>query len=293
MKWLSLLALAPLALAFQTPRTPILDRHVQALRSAGTIHLTLRVVEVGAAPVQFQLTVAAPNRVVLETPEGRTVADGKSVTRWDRAKNRYTVDESPNAARTLLNGTATWAWSPLLNPDFSQGVISESRGATRRIGSKATQEVVVQRRNQPSVTLFMDAETGMAIGGTFRTPAGKDVVLQVVEVKIGPEAASAETFAWKAPAGAVKEEASAVPALKFADISPLIERNCRCHLDGGSAGGVTLGTLSEVRRQVTPGQPGASRLVQAVQSGRMPPMRPLPKPDMDRLAKWVEDGAQP
>jgi hypothetical protein len=45
-------------------------------------------------------------------------------------------------------------------------------------------------------------------------------------------------------------------------------------------------------RTVRAGNADSSRLVRALRSGKMPPAGPLAKDAIDKIAKWVADGAK-
>jgi len=66
-----------------------------------------------------------------------------------------------------------------------------------------------------------------------------------------------------------------------------------CHSGPGAKKGVDLADYNAVKRQVTVGNADASRLVRIIRRGQMPPSGPLPKSEIDQLAKWVNDGANP
>jgi hypothetical protein len=44
-------------------------------------------------------------------------------------------------------------------------------------------------------------------------------------------------------------------------------------------------------RSVRPGNAEMSKLVRAIRSGKMPPGGPIPKDQVEKIAKWVVDGA--
>ncbi|MEZ0395231.1 MAG: c-type cytochrome domain-containing protein [Anaerolineales bacterium] len=100
------------------------------------------------------------------------------------------------------------------------------------------------------------------------------------------ETAAATDTGGSAPAGSVS----------FAnDVWPIFQANCSgCH---GNSGGLNLASYDTLmaggRRgpEIVPGDAGASRLVQYVQSGRMPPNGRLSDAEIQMIVDWVNAGA--
>src|SRR5262249_46140493 len=85
-------------------------------------------------------------------------------------------------------------------------------------------------------------------------------------------------------------------------VRPVLARTCvKCHGAPKASGGLRLDSREAMLRggeggpAIVPGDPGHSRLIQAVEhadeSLEMPPGKLLPKPVRADLAAWVADGA--
>jgi hypothetical protein len=89
--------------------------------------------------------------------------------------------------------------------------------------------------------------------------------------------------------------AGAEPVSYSRQVAPIVALRCNaCH--GANphslAGGLSTRTWSELSRIVVPGDPHASRLVQFVELGRMPPGAPLPGAEIEIIRRWVREGAR-
>jgi hypothetical protein len=99
-----------------------------------------------------------------------------------------------------------------------------------------------------------------------------------------------------APAGTISQH----------DVVPILLRRCTvCHGSSRQEGGLDLRTRAAMLRggksgpALVPGKPGASRLLQKVRSGQMPPrarlvevsVKPIEPAEIDVLARWIASGA--
>ena len=83
--------------------------------------------------------------------------------------------------------------------------------------------------------------------------------------------------------------------LKYADVSDIIGRNCAgCHGGGNPKGGVNLSSYAAIMNSgtVTAGDPDNSKFITIIRSGQMPPRRKMDADALEKLAKWIKDGAQ-
>jgi hypothetical protein len=97
-------------------------------------------------------------------------------------------------------------------------------------------------------------------------------------------------------------DVTTVPADKVSfskDILPIFQNNCvNCHGGGNPRAGLDLSSYASVMAGssngavIVPGDPAGSKLIQYVQTGRMPKGGgPLPAGEIQTLTNWVQAGA--
>ena len=81
------------------------------------------------------------------------------------------------------------------------------------------------------------------------------------------------------------------------DVLPIFTNNCAisgCHDGGGGESHFALNNYADIIRDITPGNPDASRLYQAIiakWANRMPPGQPLSMQNREIIRIWIEQGA--
>ncbi|MGI9517416.1 MAG: c-type cytochrome domain-containing protein [Pirellulaceae bacterium] len=87
-------------------------------------------------------------------------------------------------------------------------------------------------------------------------------------------------------------------AISFSqDIAPLLATNCgRCHI-GRNRGEFSMATFQALADGlggspvIVPGKPDESYLVELIEQGDMPPQGQVPEADVEKIKKWIADGA--
>jgi mono/diheme cytochrome c family protein len=73
----------------------------------------------------------------------------------------------------------------------------------------------------------------------------------------------------------------------------ILQPSCvSCHSGSSSPGGVDLSSYAGVSAQVVSGNPGQSRLYQAVSNGTMPPGGALSQDKIQQISDWITAGAK-
>jgi len=86
---------------------------------------------------------------------------------------------------------------------------------------------------------------------------------------------------------------AAGPAPTFAQVnSDILKVSClQCHNGAGASGNIDLSSYAGVVAQVSPGNPSASALYNAVANGIMPPTGALPASQIQEIQAWIAAGA--
>lgn len=298
MKVLLALATIPIAASLLFLPDSSLDKHTAEMKKAQSITIVFTVNKIGGAPEEQTLSLSKPDRFRWESPTRLVVGNGKSILALDKAKNTYTeVPQTPESLKKALGDDAVWAWSAFFDADFASTLANVKRGSTRKVRNISVTEVEVIRKDTRAFNVYVDEATGIVRGSTYEASDKSQWLVLAKELKPSDKPADEAVVAAKIPEGAKKaDEAAASPGekLAFADVGPIFTRNCAgCHSGPGAKAGVDLSDYAGIKRQVTPGNADASRIVRIIRRGKMPPGGPLPKADIDRIAQWVNDGANP
>ena len=89
-----------------------------------------------------------------------------------------------------------------------------------------------------------------------------------------------------------------IPEVCFTgDVLPILINNCAmagCHDGGGRESHFALNNYADIIREITPGNPDASRIYQTIIAkwgNRMPPKQPLSLENRTKIRVWIEQGA--
>jgi outer membrane lipoprotein-sorting protein len=268
--------------------------HVKALQEAGSLRATLTVQPIGGAPSTVRIAFSKPNLLRLETADGWTLSDGKTLYRYVKKDQAWTETPcSEEEIAKLLGHPGVWAWRAFFVKDAFPALVSAKPGANRILKGVPTQELALAFEKS-SATLYVDPKLMIARGFARKTDES-DLIVTAAEIELGPGPLPAESFAFQAPAGAQKQEAPKVVAPSFSAIQALMNRNCMpCHSAQMRSGGYDLSNHAGILQGVVAGNPKASKLVVVVSppNPTMPQFRPpLSAKDVETISKWVEAGA--
>ncbi|MBL8061355.1 MAG: c-type cytochrome [Chthonomonas sp.] len=293
MKALLLTALVPLLALTMSAPGPV-ESHVATMQKAASLSIKFKVVQAGASPQDYSLSLSRDLKLRLESPAKLWVSDGKTLSVYDKAKKLYTQGEATKPTLLkLLQNEPTWAWSAFLDPEFAKSITSAKPGEEVNQKGVILQEIKISKATG-AVTQMFDAVAGVFRGGTF-TKDNVQYFVQVTEIKVTDKALADTVFAWVPPADAKLDDGTVV-AMSYADVLPVFQQYCgRCH--GGGRAQKNLNTTNYdalmSSNTVRPGDSARSILVNAMRTGAMPRGGSMPKAEIDKIAKWVDDGAKP
>lgn len=294
------LGLILIAFVFLVPQSNPVTQQAGKLLASPAVTLKLAVTTVGGATEEQTVTFSKPNFVKIDTPSTLTVTDGKTVWTLDKKSNVYSEAQFSDA--WLAKATKTnilWAWSGFFDKDFSSGIASAQKGSTRKIKNVAVTEFAVMCKDKRAFSVQIDDATGLARGVVFATDNAArtttDVIVFAKEIIIGESALEANAFAFTPPSGAKKAEEIAASAPHYADVSDILFRGCvSCHGADSPKKGVNLSTYQSIMASgtVVAGKASESKMMRLIRTGKMPPGAPMLKEYQDKLAAWIDGGAQ-
>lgn len=284
------------AMFFGQGGSGVLANHVKTLQDATTLTGSLTVQPIGGAPATYKISYAKPNLIKIDTADGWTLSDGKTIYSYLKKDNSWSESDATAEAVAKTAGLKeAWAWRAFFDKDAFKSIVSSKAGQTRMVKGTQVAELVLAMENG-SATLFIDPKLGIARGFTYKAE-DQDFLVTSTDIAIGKEPPAADAFSFQAPSGAKKQTAPAVDAITFAAVQSVLNRNCMpCHGPQVRSGGHDLSSHAGVMGAVVAGSPEQSSLVRSVSGPRpsMPKMRPpLASKDVEAISKWVSAGAKP
>ncbi len=128
-------ALAAVILA-QGQGNQLLANFGKALMDAKSLSTSYKVVPLGGSPIEINLELAKPNMAKIDTPTELIVADGTTITTFNKAeKTYYKRAQSPDDLGALFRGDALGIWAGFFNSKALAGVTNaKSLGTKNRKG---------------------------------------------------------------------------------------------------------------------------------------------------------------
>ena len=292
----TLLAAAAVGFYGQTTNTS-LDRSGKTLREANSLTASFIQISGVSSPINGTLAFSKPDRFRIETPEHLTISDGKTIWDLDKSNNTYTEDPA-TLDRILENDTISWAAFFAKEP-FKDAKRIDA-GVKRVIKTIPVQELVIERPTGKSVTVYLDAKTGVARGSSAKK-GDEDLTTFATKFELSPTTLPADTFNFTPPAGSKKTEK--LVDVPFSKVAAIFTTSCiSCHAQGNSKGGLDLSTYQGVMAggrsgaAVIPGDAKNSLLLQLVNGTKQPAMpkraAPLSAEQVKAIQNWIQSGAK-
>lgn len=259
-----------------------------------------KVMQVGGASVDHTLTFDKPGRLRWETPVQLVIADGKTLTTYDKARNLYSQSPITEGwTKQVFADPAVWVWSAFFDTNFLKPIISTKKVGGRSVKGVALTDFHIEREGL-SIGVSTDDAAGIVRNYTYRIAGQGDFIVQASDVLFSKKPKDDALFAFTPPEGAMKKsdaEAS-MKALTYADVKPLFDQYCTtCHGGPNPARGIDLSSHSAITsgRSITVGSGAQSRIVRIMRSGQMPPQSSprIPQEGIDKISAWIDGGAKP
>ncbi len=279
-----------------SPRS-VLDKHVAGLQEAKSLEMTFTVQKLPAPGVEYKLTYAKPNMILIDGPDSLIESDGTTIWELDKKDNTFT--ESLAAKPDLLKKTSTaelLAWAAFFNPDTFKSAANIGGGTARIVKSNPVTEVSFDLGDR-KVTLYSDDKLGVARGFSVTTGSGTTLVM-ASKIALGADSVATGKFAFVAPAGATKWEGPKPGEFTYvANIEPLFRNRCLgCHGGGRMSGGYSVSSYqTTMQAGITPGNGAGSHLYQLLTGQAQPRMprngAPFTADELATVKGWIDAGA--
>lgn len=284
------------ALAFSAAETPV-DRSAKTLLAADSLSVTLTLNPVGGDPEEQTVKFAKPNKLRWESATTLWVTDGTTTIQYNKKLKSYKKGTDVAAfLKAALAEKPLWGWSAFFDPKFTEQITKSEVGTSRKFRGEAAKDVVVTRKDDAKFTLTLDDAKAVPVLVRYSGGEGKPDWLVVANDLLLGKKIEDTLFAFTAPEGAKDEAELAASGPTYADIKPILDKNCvNCHGGLETKKGINLASYSAVmggRNMVVAGDPDRSRLIRVIKRGEMPPAGPLPADEIERLAAWIRAGAK-
>ncbi len=288
-------AVLPFGLAFVPVAPSSVETHVATLQAAKSLSVKFRTVAAGQPAQEHTLSLSRDLSMRYDSPVLLVISDGKTLTTYDKSKKQYAQTEATKPAiLKVLREDAVWAWSAFYDAELGKQVTSAKDGDELNQKGIILRQVKVGRASG-AITQMFDAKLGAFRGAAYKRE-GTEIFVQVSEMTVSDKSLPETLFAWRAPEGAV--DAGSIPAgeakMMFADVKPIFEQYCtRCHGGGRPTRNINMASYDSIMasRTVKPGDSRTSILVNSMRTGAMPKGGSMPTEAIDKIAKWVDDGA--
>lgn len=195
----------------------LVQGHGEALRKAESLRVVFTLQAVGGAPSRFEIEMAKPNRLRLQTPERLVVADGEKITVFDRqSKQFFRKPQNEEAFREILQREEVMWWGPF----FDESVLGKFDRA--RVVGERTRRGIALRAVETSrsgsaetSTLYIAPSDGVLRQAEFRSKESPVVtILDVQELALNPELGG-EVFAFQPPPGAEEVDEAVLQGFRW------------------------------------------------------------------------------
>ncbi len=210
------LATAVLAFAASSDVSPRLRAFGDALTSAQSLSATYTVQPLGGSASSVSLALAKPNKARIETATQVIVADGTTVTVFDKGANSFY--KQPQTAESLAQHFSSHDLSLFRGffgpaPGFA---VSQDQGTRERGGRRlGVVRAQADTKGDVTMTLYFDSSDSLIRQGEIVVKGlGRETrtIMNVTDIR--PEA-GADLFAFKAPAGAKEVDWAAMQVGKW------------------------------------------------------------------------------
>lgn len=157
------IAVAPLA-AGQGSGKSLLSAFTTALSGSKSVSGSYTVQRVGAAPETITISLKKPNQARIETGTGIWVADGKTITVYEKADKTYTKYPQNDAdLKNLFLDESVNLWSTFFDAGALKPVTSKALGQ-KSVGGKSmpTVEATFDKAENRVVTYYLDPSDSIA-----------------------------------------------------------------------------------------------------------------------------------
>jgi len=185
----------------------LLANFSKALSEAKSLSANYKVMPLGGTPVEINLELAKPNMAKIDTPTELIVADGSTITTYNKAEKSYFKrPQTASDLASLFRGDELGLWAGFFNAKSMTNVVNaKSLGTKNRKGMALNVvEASVDAKGRKVVTYYLSNQDGVVRQAeiVINDQGVKDTtVIDTKSVTLNG-ASDKDMFAFKAPSGA-------------------------------------------------------------------------------------------
>jgi len=190
----------------QMSGTDMLNSFAKSLNGAKSLSATLTVQRIPGGASTYKVDLSKPNKARVETPTQLVVADGTTITTYDKGDNSYYKKPETDAdLKALFAPDELSLFGAFFDANVYNGVVS-SKPAGQKVRKGVSYDVVVanmDKLGKKTVSFYLDPKDKVAKVGEFvLQDAGKTdtVIVAAKDFALDANQANA-TYAFNAPEG--------------------------------------------------------------------------------------------
>jgi len=182
----------------------MLDSFAANLHAAQGLDVSYTMTEVGGTTANYRVVLAKPNKARIDGPTSLVVADGKTITVYNKQdKVFYKKSQTDAELRGLFNDAGVSTWSPFFNEKVFASITSAKDAGERTRRGVAYKVVQAQAdpKGELMMTFYLDPKDSIARQAEFVTKSAGRTSTTILNTSSLALTASENLFAFTAPAG--------------------------------------------------------------------------------------------
>lgn len=201
--WLALGVVVAIAAA-QGNGKDIVQSFVKTVNGAESLSVNYTAQMVGMGSREFTLDLAKPNKARIETDTHLIVADGTTITKYDKAAKSYFKSAQTQAdLNEIFQDEDLAIWNAFFNPGAMSKIASAKALPNKTIAGQSFKvvEVAMDAQGKLTRTLYIDSNNLVRRSQTLMKGAGADMTTVYIAKNLQTSGVGADKFAFKAPDG--------------------------------------------------------------------------------------------
>jgi outer membrane lipoprotein-sorting protein len=183
-----------------------LDGYAKALNGAKSLSAGYTVQVIGGAVDEYKLDLAKPNKARIDTPTQLIIADGTTITTYDKGdKTYYKTPQTDSDLKKLFADDSLNLFGSFFDAQFYSKVVSAKAAGTKTMKGVAYNlvQATMDDKGKKTVTFYLDPADNLAKVGEFvLVDAGaKDTTVVKTKDLTVDKDQPATTFAFAPPEG--------------------------------------------------------------------------------------------
>lgn len=205
----------------QVSGTDMLKTYSTALNSAKSLSTTFTVQKIGGSASTYSVDLAKPNKARIDTPTQLIVADGTTITTYDKKdKSYFKQPETDGDLKALFAGDELSLFGPFFDANAVTSKVVSAKPAGTKIRKGVTFNVVaanMDNKGKKTINFYIDPSDHLAKVGEYTlVDAGATDTLLVMTKEFSVNGAAADsTFAFAPPEGSREITADEMSASKW------------------------------------------------------------------------------